>query len=103
MRGPKGPARRPRWTVTPSDVRGPPGVWRVDPEAIWKPFTGRPDLLSPFDRPVHDRARALELFDFERTLEMYKAAAKRRWGHVALPVLHHEIGELVSWLGRRAR
>src|SRR5665647_2396163 len=85
------------------EIHYPPGVWRVDPEAIWKPFTGRPDLLSPFDRPVHDRARALELFDFERTLEMYEAAVKRRWGYVALPVLHHEIGELASWLGRRAR
>lgn len=65
MQGPKGLVRRPRWTVTLNDVRGPPGAWRVDPEAIGQPFTGRVALLSPFDRLVHDRARALELFDVE--------------------------------------
>ena len=32
--------------------------------------------------------RALELFDFEYTLEMYKPKDKRRWGYFALPVLH---------------
>lgn len=34
--------------------------------------------------------RTLELFDFEYTLEMYKPAAKRRWGYFALPVLHDD-------------
>jgi uncharacterized protein len=33
----------------------------------------------------NDRDRALELFDFEYTLEMYKPAAARRWGYFALP------------------
>ncbi len=46
--------------------------------------------VSPFDRLVHDRSRAVDLFDFEYTLEMYKPAAKRRWGYFALPVLHHD-------------
>jgi DNA glycosylase AlkZ-like len=36
---------------------------------------------------IHDRVRARELFDFEYTLEMYKRAAKRRWGYFALPIL----------------
>jgi uncharacterized protein len=34
--------------------------------------------------------RTEELFDFEYTLEMYKPAAKRRWGYFALPILHDD-------------
>jgi uncharacterized protein len=74
----------------PAIVEGVSGTWRVDPEAIGRPFTGRTALLSPFDRLVHDRVRAMELFDFEYTLEMYKPKAQRRWGYFALPVLHHD-------------
>ncbi|WP_349259052.1 DNA glycosylase AlkZ-like family protein [Gaiella sp.] len=74
----------------PAVVEGTKGEWRVDPAALVEDFEGRTALLSPFDRLVHDRARAQELFDFEYTLEMYKPAAKRRWGYFALPVLHHD-------------
>ena len=74
----------------PATVDGVPGEWRVDPDALGKPFEGRTALLSPFDRLVHDRDRALELFDFEYVLEMYKPRAQRRWGYFALPVLHHD-------------
>ena len=69
----------------PAVVEGTKGEWRVDPAALGEDFEGRTALLSPFDRLVHDRARAQELFDFEYTLEMYKPAAKRRWGYFALP------------------
>jgi uncharacterized protein YcaQ len=75
---------------TPTEVEGTSGLWRVDPEATAKDFEGRTALLSPFDRLIHDRARALDLFDFEYLLEMYKPKAKRRWGYFALPVLHHD-------------
>ena len=73
----------------PAEVEGTAGGWRVDPEATADGFEGRTALLSPFDRLIHDRARAAELFDFDYILEMYKPKAKRRWGYFALPVLHH--------------
>jgi hypothetical protein len=74
----------------PAVVEGVKGEWRVDPTALGDDFEGRTALLSPFDRLVHDRVRAQELFDFEYTLEMYKPAANRRWGYFALPVLHDD-------------
>jgi uncharacterized protein YcaQ len=88
----------------PAVVEGTKGEWRVDPAALGEDFEGRTALLSPFDRLVHDRVRAQELFDFEYTLEMYKPAAKRRWGYFALPVLHHErlIGKVDAIADRKA-
>ncbi len=74
----------------PVTVEGTKGVWRLDPEATADGFAGRTALLSPFDRLVHDRKRAEELFDFEYTLELYKKAADRRWGYYVLPILHSD-------------
>jgi uncharacterized protein YcaQ len=71
----------------PVTVEGTKGVWRLDPDADPDDFEGRTGLLSPFDRLVHDRRRALELFDFDYTLELYKPAAQRRWGFYVLPIL----------------
>jgi uncharacterized protein len=88
----------------PAVVEGTKGEWRVDPAALGKDFEGRTALLSPFDRLVHDRVRAEELFDFEYTLEMYKPAAKRRWGYFALPILHHDrlVGKVDAKADRKA-
>ena len=88
----------------PAVVEGVKGEWRVDPAALGGDFEGRTALLSPFDRLVYDRDRALELFDFEYTLEMYKPAAKRRWGYFALPILHKDrlIGKLDAIADRKA-
>jgi uncharacterized protein YcaQ len=86
-------------------VEGVKGVWRVDPAQLGQPFTGRAALLSPLDRLVFDRKRMLELFEFDYSLEMYKPAAKRRWGYWALPILHGDklIGKLDATADRKAR
>jgi uncharacterized protein len=88
----------------PAVVEGVKGEWRVDPALLGGDFEGRTALLSPFDRLVHDRVRAEELFDFEYTLEMYKPAAKRRWGYFALPILHGDrlVGKLDAAADRKA-
>jgi len=80
----------------PAVVEGVPGEWRVDPSYLDQPFEGRAALLSPFDRLVHDRDRAADLFEFEYQLEMYKPVAKRRWGYYALPILYGDrlVGKL---------
>jgi uncharacterized protein len=87
----------------PVEVEGTKGGWVVDPTAIGQDFAGRTALLSPFDRLVHDRARAGDLFDFEYYLEMYKPASKRRWGYFALPVLHGDqlVGKLDAIADRK--
>jgi uncharacterized protein len=88
----------------PAVVEGTTGEWRVDPAALGADFEGRTALLSPFDRLVYDRRRAQELFEFEYTLEMYKPAAKRRWGYYALPVLHDDrlVGKVDATADRKA-
>ncbi|GAA6525565.1 crosslink repair DNA glycosylase YcaQ family protein [Intrasporangium sp. DVR] len=91
----------------PAVVDGVDGEWRVDPGALDRvdePFHGRAALLSPFDRLIHDRKRALELFGFDYTLEMYKPATRRRWGYFALPVLHSDrlVGKVDARADRKA-
>jgi hypothetical protein len=98
--------------VGPEGVRavvdGVRGEWRVDPGLLAsldeQPFVPRTALLSPFDAIVRDRARAEALFGFEYVLEMYKPAAKRRWGYFALPVLHGDrlVGKLDATADRTA-
>ncbi len=85
-------------------VEDTPGRWRVDPAYVGLPFEGRTALLSPFDRLIHDRVRAEQLFGFEYILEMYKPKDKRRWGYFALSVLHGDrlVGKLDATADRKA-
>jgi uncharacterized protein YcaQ len=88
----------------PAVVQGVKGTWRVDPSQLGQPFSGRAALLSPFDRLIHDRKRMTELFEFDYQLEMYKPAAKRRWGYFALPILYGDrmVGKLDATADRKA-
>ena len=88
----------------PAVVDGVKGEWRVEPSLLGQPFSGRAALLSPFDRLIHDRKRTTELFEFDYQLEMYKPAAKRRWGYFALPILYADrlVGKLDATADRKA-
>lgn len=107
-----------RATVSPGEPNdvGPAGeeatieglrrTWRVDPAYLedLDDFAGRTALLSPLDRLVFDRRRMEEIFDFDYQLEMYKPAAKRRFGYWALPVLHGDalVGKVDATADRAA-
>ncbi len=85
-------------------VDGVKGTWRIDPSYLDSVFSGRAALLSPLDRFIFDRQRAIDLFDFDYQLEMYKPAAKRRWGYFALPILYGDrlVGKLDATADRKA-
>lgn len=88
----------------PAVIEGVRGQWRVDPALLHRPFAGRAALLSPFDRTIFDRKRMAEVFELDYQLEMYKPAARRRWGYYALPVLFGDrfVGKLDARADPRA-
>ena len=73
-------------------------------EALDRPFRPRTVLLSPFDRLIHDRVRAEELFGFRFRLEIYVPKAKREFGYFVMPILHGDsvVGRLDPHFDRTA-
>ena len=79
-----------------------PGYYHPDHEALLEQAAGgrlprsKTTLLSPFDPIVWDRARALDLFDFDYRIECYTPEAKRKYGYFTLPILFNNaiIGRL---------
>lgn len=55
---------------------------------------GRMRVIGPLDPLIWDRALVQHVWDFEYVWEVYKPAAKRRWGYYVCPLLHE--GRLVG-------
>jgi uncharacterized protein YcaQ len=85
-------------------VDGPRGERWAHAEVLERSFRPRTVLLSPFDRLIHDRARAEELFGFRFRLEIYVPKAKREYGYFVMPILHGDrlVGRLDPSFDRSA-
>ena len=55
-----------------------------------KAFDDRVRFIAPLDPLVWARNALARLWDFEYAWEVYKPAAKRRWGYYVLPILYQD-------------
>jgi uncharacterized protein len=88
----------------PAVIEGVKGEWRVDPTYLGGTFSGRAAVISPIDRLIFDRQRMTDIFEFDYNLEMYKPAAKRRWGYWAMPILYDDrlVGKVDATTDKKA-
>ena len=87
-------------------VRLKRGKLEVHPDAADGPVpTNRVTFLSPFDRLIHDRARAEFLWGLYYRLEMYVPQAKREYGYYVVPILHGDriVGRIEPVHDRKAK
>jgi uncharacterized protein YcaQ len=89
----------------PAVIEGLRGTWYAHADALDASFAARATVLSPFDRLIHNRRRAQELFGFDYKLEIYIPPAKRQYGYYVLPVLHGDrlIGRIDPLYDRTAQ
>jgi uncharacterized protein YcaQ len=85
-------------------VEGMRGERWIHADVMERSFRPRTVLLSPFDRLIHDRVRADELFGFRFRLEIYVPKAKREFGYFVMPILHGDriVGRLDPHFDRSA-
>lgn len=67
------------------------GLPSVEAEIASLPSAHAPArFLSPFDPAIRDRKRALRLFGFDYTIEVFVPEKKRRYGYYVMPILEGE-------------
>jgi uncharacterized protein len=86
-------------------VRLAKGRLLAHPDADARPVPKRTTFLSPFDRLIHNRARAEAIWGFYYRLEMYVPKAKREYGYYVLPILHGDdiVGRIEPVYDRKTR